>query len=83
MKKRVVLAFVAMLTLAGVSPVLADEYGAFPDNAGGNSGRCQEVGDENADDNDDNGLSIADGATEVIQALAQDDECDNSGGRRP
>lgn len=79
MKKRL-LVLVAALTLLGVGPVMAEDYVADPPG----SDRCQEVGDDNAGDNDDNGLQTAvDTAVSAIEEATDDRDCDNSGGRRP
>jgi hypothetical protein len=72
----------AMLAVSG-SVALADDYVADPRDRSDGNGRCQEVGDPNAGDNDDTGLQTAvDTLVSVIEP-EDDQECDNSGGRRP
>lgn len=72
----------AMLALGGTAAV-ADDYVADPRDRSDGNGKCQEVGDPRAGDNDDNGLSIASLTESVIREALDDDECDNSGGHRP
>lgn len=68
----------AILAVSG-GVALANDYVADPPD---DNGRCQQVGDQNAGDNDDPGLGTAAGVTDVIRQAANQDECDNSDGRR-
>jgi hypothetical protein len=81
MRKLILAAAVAAMSLGTIGAAVADDEGYVADPPGDN-GRCQEVGDPRAGDNDDNGLAVADLATDVIRTITGDDECDNSGGRR-
>jgi hypothetical protein len=82
MRKRILVLAVAALSIGGMGTALADDHGYVADPPGDN-GRCQELGDDNANGNDHNGLAVADTVTDVIRAITGDDDCDNSGGRRP
>ena len=83
MKKFLVGVLTAAMLAVGGSVAVADDYVADATERSDGHGKCQEVGDPHAGDNDDNGLSTAaETGTSVIRPIVQGDECDNSGGRR-
>ena len=81
MRKLLVGLMLGVLMGVGGGTALAEDYVADPRERSGDHGRCQEVGDDAAGENDDNGLATA--AETVVSAIEpQDDACDNSEGRR-
>lgn len=93
MRKRVLALITAGLLAAGAGSAFANDQAAYPENANENApeGHCQELGDEADDGNSDEGLEVADLANDIIEIdggqdqddETGDDDCDNSGGRRP
>jgi len=92
--RKVLLAALAAfaLSLGGAATAGAQDENQFvadPDQrAESEEARCQELGDDNSAENDDRGLQTAvDTVVSVIETFAnredQNEDCDNSDGRRP
>ncbi|HEV2062876.1 MAG TPA: hypothetical protein VGR12_08510 [Solirubrobacteraceae bacterium] len=87
--KKLLMAFLTTALVAiGGGTALADDDGYVADprqkEKSEQQERCQAVGDDRAGENDNTGLQRAvDTAVSVIEQEDDEEECDNSGGRRP